>query len=105
MKYPYKVKHNGVWYAVGEEVPTDNVKTPVAPAETPVAPVEVEQAVEIPTESIEVPTKAKSSINKTEINRMPINDLKKFAKENGIEKINTKSGAELKKELIAKLGL
>lgn len=35
MKYPYKVKHDGVWYMPGEDVPVD---APVAVVdETPVA--------------------------------------------------------------------
>lgn len=40
---------------------------------------------------------------KTEINRMSTADLKKLAKENGID--DDLSGAEIKKDLIAKFGL
>ena len=42
---------------------------------------------------------------KTEINRMSTADLKSFAAENGIEDAELKSGSELKKLLIEKLGL
>lgn len=46
--------------------------------------------------------KEEVAYTKTEINRMPTADLKKLAKENGID---DGSGAEIKKALIAKFGL
>lgn len=33
MKYPYKVKHDGVWYMPGEDVPEKT--TPVVPVAEP----------------------------------------------------------------------
>ena len=42
---------------------------------------------------------------KTEINRMPITDLKELAKEKGIENAEELTGAELKKILIEKFEL
>ena len=46
--------------------------------------------------------KEEVAYTKTEINRMPTADLKKLAKENGID---DGSGAEIKKALISKFGL
>ncbi len=83
---------------MGEEVPEN---TPVK-AEIPVENKKVE---EIPVEVKDEPKKAETGITKTEINRMPITDLKKFAKANGIKNADAKNGADLKKELIEKLGL
>ena len=45
------------------------------------------------------------SYTKTDINRMSVEDLRKLAKEQGVSKIDNKSGSELKKILIKKLGL
>lgn len=42
---------------------------------------------------------------KTEINRMPINELKSIAAANGIEGLVDMTGAELKRVLIEKFGL
>lgn len=80
-RYPYIVNRNGVWYSAGMEVPVD---VSLAKAEN---------------------TETKKTYTKTEINRMSTADLKSFAAENGIEDAELKSGSELKKLLIEKLGL
>lgn len=87
MKYPYHVKHNGVDYAPFEEIPND-VVTPA-----------VMDATERENDTVAV------EYSKTDINRMPIADLRALAKAQGIEKSEVKSGGELKKNLIEKLGL
>ena len=79
-KYPYIVNYNGVWYPAGSEVPAGASFA----------------------ESI---SEEQKTYTKTEINRMSTADLKSFAAENGIEDAEIKSGSELKKLLIEKLGL
>lgn len=118
MKFPYSVKHNGVWYAPNEEIP-ENSKVPVAKDESKVekvievaaeesteekveepvieeTPVEEPAVVETPVEE----TKTEPTYTKTEINRMPIVDLRRLARKHGIKQAAGKSGAELKAELI-----
>ena len=81
MKYPYIVVKDGVWYPAGTEVP----------AETSVKP--------------ENNIKLEKTYTKTEINRMPASELKALAVEEGIKDAEEKSGTELKKLLIEKMGL
>lgn len=81
MKYPYIVVKDGVWYPAGTSVP----------AETSVKP--------------ENNIKLEKTYTKTEINRMPASELKALAVEEGIKDAEEKSGTELKKLLIEKMGL
>lgn len=76
MKYPYIVVKNGIWYPSGADVPEDTVSS---------------------SETV--------SYSKTEINRMPIAELRVLAEEEGIVDFGEKTGAELKKILIKKYGL
>ena len=114
MKYPYSVKHNGVWYAPNEEVPTNEPasvkfevehKSPVK--EEPKAVEPVKEVVESTEEKIEEPKEVpvEPTYTKTEINRMPIVDLRRLARKHGVKKAADKSGAELKSELIELLNL
>lgn len=89
MVYAYLVKHNGVYYKPGENVPDDK---PI---------VAEEKAVEEPKE--EKVTEKKYS--RSEIQLMKVDDLKSLAKEKGIDGYEEKSGNALKKELISLLGL
>ena len=79
----HSIKHDGVWYKVGDEVPESNSKSVACdfmnPPETP--------------------------YTMTEINRMSSADLKKLASENGIENATKINGGDLKKMLIEKFGL
>ena len=50
-------------------------------------------------------TEEKAVYTKTEINRMPITDLKELASKKGIENAEELTGAELKKILIEKFEL
>lgn len=90
MKFPYLVVHNHVEYPPFTEVPIGEKTSEKA---------EVEQEIEEKAEVVE------SNYTKTEINRMSLADLRKVASENNVEDADTKSGAELKKNLIAILGL
>lgn len=111
MKFPYSVKHNGVWYKPNEEVPINEpatAETKAEPKEIVKEPVKVEEPVieETPVEEhavVEIPveeTKTEPTYTKTEINRMPIVDLRRLARKHGVKKAADKSGAELKAELI-----
>ena len=77
MKYNHLVKYNGKYYPAGTDVPVG------------IKPVEDK--------------KEEVAYTKTEINRMSTAELKKLAKENGLD--DSLSGAEIKKDLIAKFGL
>lgn len=80
-KYPYIVNKDGVWYPSGAEVP----EGAFLPSETDL--------------------EAKKTYTKTEINRMPVAELKSLAVDMDIESGDTMSGGELKKALIKALGL
>lgn len=94
MKFPYTVTHNGITYKPGTEIP-DNEES--AKVEETVVDEVIENKAPIEEKKFEH--------TKTEINRMPIDELKSLAKESGVENANEKSGADLKKELIEKFGL
>ena len=74
MKYPYIIVRNGIWYHSGTDVPEDTN------------------------------AEEKSTHSKSEINRMPVAELRNLAEKEGIS-IAEKTGAELKKALISKFGL
>lgn len=79
----HSIKHDGVWYKVGEEVPESNNNS-------------------VPSDFMNPP---ETPYTKTEINRMSTADLKKLASENGIENATELNGGDLKKMLIEKFGL
>ena len=75
MKYPYIVIKDGMWYPAGADVPGD-------------ASIEKEEV-----------------CSKSDINRMPVAELRALAKKESIKDYGEKTGAELKKLLIHKYGL
>lgn len=79
----HSIKHDGVWYKVGDEVPESNSNS-------------------VPSDFMNPP---ETTYTKTEINRMSTADLKKLASENGIENATEINGGELKNLLIEKFGL
>ncbi len=79
----HSIKHDGVWYKVGDEVPESNNNS-------------------VPSDFMDPP---ETPYTKTEINRMSTADLKKLASENGIENATEINGGDLKKMLIEKFGL
>ena len=54
---------------------------------------------------VEQEVKEEKSYTKTEINRMPIAELKELASESGIENTEDMTGAEIKKALISRFEL
>lgn len=78
MKYPYIVVKNGVWYSSGTNVPED-----------------------FKTDSAENDIKYK----KSDINRMPIAELRELGNDLDILESFTLNGSDLKKKIIEKLGL
>lgn len=85
MKYPYIVNKNGVYYPAGTEVPEDKV-------------VELD-------ENQKQNTNESKQYTKTDISRMPVEDLKALATEQGIEGAEEMKGEDLKKALFEKFGL
>lgn len=85
MKYPYAVKCNGEYYPSGAEVP-DGI------------------SLEINREDFEEKKEPKQ-YSRTIINRMSTAELQQTALEKGIENAGERTGAELKKVLIERLGL
>lgn len=79
MIYPYIVVKNGKWYKSGEEVPYDenNVQNEEKTA----------------------------NYTKTDIHRMPVEELRKLAEEQGIEGSEYLNGSDIKKLLIEKMEL
>lgn len=101
MVYDHKVKHNGILYRPGEDVPIGE-KSKIKEREEPVE--------ESPSPSLSVFKEVSENTNdkkytKTEINRMNTADLQSLASECGIENAYEKSGADLKKILIEYFGL
>lgn len=76
MKYGYTIKRDGVLYPAGTDVPTGE------PAKDSV-----------------------KTYSKSDISRMSIADLKTLAQTLGIDVTEESTGAKLKEEIIAKLGL
>lgn len=97
MKFNHRVKFNGVYYEIGQNVPMEENKAENKANTKPqvVLETKVEEVKEV---VAEIPT-----YSKTEINRMSTADLKELAKEQGID--DELSGADIKKALIKKFGL
>lgn len=75
----YSIKKNGYWYHAGEEIDTPAIE---------------------PNQQEE-----EKLHTKTEINKMPVEDLRVIAMAQGIEGAENLTGTEIKKILIEKLGL
>lgn len=78
MIYQHIVVKNGKWYKSGEEVPDDE-------------------------NNIQNEEKT-TNYTKTDIHRMPVEELRKLAEEQGIEGSEYLNGADIKKLLIEKMG-
>lgn len=93
MKYPYIVNKDGVWYPAGAEVPEGT--NPI-----------VDKKVEVKQEVVETPkVEDTPKYTKTEINRMPLDELKALANEKGVDGADDMTGGELKKLLIEMFNL
>ena len=87
MTYPYIVNKDGVWYPAGSEVP--------AGANS------VENKTDDFSKYMNPPEKTfEASYTKTDINRMPLAELKEVSASIGIVGAEEMTGAELKKALI-----
>lgn len=91
-------------YSVGETFPRDGFKVSKERIEELSGPNnrQGKPLIELVNEPI---NKESALYSKTEINRMPIAELRLLAKNEGIAGCDKKSGAELKKILIEKYGL
>lgn len=87
----HSVKVNGVWYRAGEEISSS-------------ASSDIANATETNVEKI-VEKQSQPQFTKTEINRMPVDELRKLAMGTGVEGADKWTGAELKEYLIALMGL
>ena len=103
MKFDHRVKFKGVLYEIGQDVPMEEKKA-VEKANTKPQAVAKEEVADDFSQYMNAPEETKEfAYTKTEINRMSTADLKKLAKENGID--DSLSGAEIKKALIEKFEL
>lgn len=75
MKYGHIVKHKGVWYAAGEEVPDTNEKA------------------------------EGKKYSKSEIARMPVDELRQLALKVGIDGAAEMNGTELKQYILSAFGI
>lgn len=95
-KYPYIVIKDGKWYKAGEEVPSSaSVLENNAIKENKEVVAKVEQPI----------VEKQPQYTKTDINRMPVDELRKLAMSTGVEGADKWTGAELKEYLIALMGL
>lgn len=85
----HSVKVNGVWYRAGEEI-----SSPVSYNVTSTDEKKIDEIVE-----------KQPQYTKTDINRMPVDELRKLAMSTGVEGADKWTGAELKEYLIALMGL
>lgn len=75
MKFDHKVKHNGIWYEPFEEVPDTNEKA------------------------------EGKKYSKSEIARMPVDELRQLALSTGVNGAEEMNGTELKHYLLSVFGL
>lgn len=97
MVFDHRVKFNGILYEIGQDVPMEDKK-----AENKVN-IKPQEVLETKVEEVKEVVAEMPTYSKTEINRMSTADLKKLAKENGLDE--SMSGSEIKKELIKKFEL
>lgn len=99
MKFPYLVKHDGVYYPIGTDVPIEKPSGGVtAPTETSGKVEEVKED-DVVTEDKEMPFQMKYT--EEELN-VPFQNLKKMCKENGI-KFSNKDGADVLRQKLRAL--
>lgn len=93
MRVAHSTKIGGVWYPAGAEVPEGT--NPI-----------VDKKVEVKQEVVETPkVEDTPKYTKTEINRMPLDELKSLATEKGVDGADDMTGGELKKLLIEMFNL
>lgn len=98
MKFNHLVKYNGKYYPAGTDVPVGGKSVENKKVEKPKED-DFSQYMNPPEETKEV------SYTKTEINRMPLDDLRKIAMNTGVDGAENMTGKELKEYLISVFGL
>lgn len=119
MRYDHLVKFNGEYYPAGTEVPVGNVSKAELTNDVPKGALNddsdgnanncdensnVDEKDDAETVQ-EFQEEAGKKYSKSEISRMKTDDLKALAPTLGIEVTEESTGAKLKEEIIAKLGL
>ena len=104
-KYEFRVKHNGLWYEPGQEVPDEKQPTVTVKASEPIKEVakevQTEEVTKVVTEDVVATTTevdVKEPKSKTEIMTMKKSDLLALCKKNHLSV--EMSGTEMKKALI-----
>ena len=87
MKFDHRVKVNGKWYNAGEEINTSPVNAVSK------------------TEKENVENQNKTTLKRTDIQKMKVEELKELATSLGIEFNDETNGTQLKKEIFIKLGM
>lgn len=93
MVYDHMVKKSGVYYKAWESVPDDDMEG--SESFPPYSDSEITMETEV----------GEQKYTKTEINRMNTTELQNLAASRGIEGAFAMTGTDLKKQLIADLGL
>ena len=99
MKYDHLVKHNGIYYVAGENVPDSSP----AILESDVAE-EMEDNVQ-DDNVVNNDVDSTHEYSRSDISRMAVADLKELAPKLGIEVTEESTGAKLKEQIIEKLAL
>ena len=102
MKYPYRVKHDGVWYEANEDIPENGSKKPVKTDTPKVVDVEEDKHENEPKNEV---NEGDAPYTLADLEEMTYADLKKVAKDAEIKGFTTMSRENIKKALIAKFGL
>ncbi|MBQ8279759.1 MAG: hypothetical protein IJZ23_07970 [Roseburia sp.] len=113
MKYAYTVKYKGNYYPAGTEVPVEVVEESkeesegenTAPTGTDNTKGEGQGSEEQGDKESKDGKSTGNEYTKTDINRMPVDELKVLAAKLGIENAEESTGAALKEEIIKILGL
>lgn len=109
MKYNYLVKHNGIYYQAGEEVPDGKETKSVSVAEvienTKKVEPEKKEEPKFDVSELEEVKEEEKKYSKTDIMKMPKGTLETLMNQNGIEITEDMSNADMKKALVAHYGL
>ena len=98
MKYDHLVKHNGIYYVAGENVPDSS---PNALDSDVVEETRDDESDDIVKKDVD----NTPEYSRSDISRMAVADLKELAPKLGIEVTEETTGAKLKEQIIEKLAL
>lgn len=98
MKYDHLVKHNGIYYVAGENVPDSS---PNALDSDVVEETRDDESDDIVKKDVD----NTPEYSRSDISRMAVADLKELAPKLGIEVTEESTGAKLKEQIIEKLAL